>query len=110
MYTKKRYITGVIKFTPWVMLCISIALSLYIPFSYWAVNAEYFGKYDMGWALFFSLSLPLAMYFSVSIALVSLVATFIYKIKNKQGSKILFYAFSVGLMPIAFILWLDYGQ
>jgi hypothetical protein len=109
MSTKKRHTTYAMKFVPWVMLCISITLSLYVPFSYWAVRAEYFGKHDMGWALFFSFSFPLAIFSSVGIALVSLVAAFIYKIRNKQGSKILFYAFSAGFMPIAFILWLDYG-
>lgn len=109
MSTKKRYITYAIKFTPWLILCISITLSLYVPFSYWAGKAEYFGKHDMGWAIFFAFSFPLAIYASVSIALVSLVAAFIYKIIRKQGGNILLYAFSVGLMPIAFILWLDYG-
>jgi hypothetical protein len=44
---------------PWVLLLAAIIFSIYVPFSYWATNAESFGKYDMGLALFFSFSLYL---------------------------------------------------
>lgn len=40
----------------WCFVGITAALSVYSLFARWAVNAEWFGKRDMGWALFFSFS------------------------------------------------------
>ena len=40
----------------WCFAGIAAALSLYTLLARWAVNADWFGKQDMGWALFFSFS------------------------------------------------------
>ena len=101
------YAAYALMYFPWVMLCTATMLSLFVPFSYWARNAEHFGEHDMGWALFFSFSFPIALYSSLGISLLSLAAAAVYRIKKSQGSNILLFAFLAGLMPIAFILWLD---
>jgi hypothetical protein len=40
----------------WCFVGIAAALSLYTLLARWAVNADWFGKQDMAWALFFSFS------------------------------------------------------
>jgi hypothetical protein len=40
----------------WGLLVFAAALSLYTLFAHWAVNAQWFGRRDMGWALFFAVT------------------------------------------------------
>ena len=40
----------------WCLVGLAAALSPYTLFAHWAVNAEWFGKRDMGWALFFAVT------------------------------------------------------
>jgi hypothetical protein len=92
------------------VLVVSIIVALSIPFSFWAVNAKYIGKYDLGLAIVFSGISYLSIITSLIIAAFSLIATFIYKFSNTEGWKNLFYAFLISLFsPILWVIWLDYG-
>ena len=92
------------------VLRVSIFVSLCIPFSFWAVNAKYIGKYDLGLAIVFSGISYLTIITSLIIALFALITAVIYKITNKGGWKNLFYAFLISFIsPIAWIIWLDHG-
>lgn len=91
------------------VLIVSIIVALCIPFSFWAVNAKYIGKYDLGLAVLFSGVSYLSIITSLIIAAFSLIATLIYKFTNKDGWKNLFYAFLISFFsPIAWVVWLDY--
>ena len=91
------------------VLIVSIIVALCIPFSFWAVNAKYIGKYDLGLAVLFSGVSYLSIITSLIIAAFSLIATLIYKFTNKDGWKNLFYAFLISFVsPIAWVVWLDY--
>jgi Na+/phosphate symporter len=96
-------------FIPWLFLCLAGISALFVPFSHWAINAEVIGKNNMGAALFFSFSFPMAVYVSVGISVVSLVMAALYKSNDKKGSKILLLAALTGCLPIVYILWLDHG-
>lgn len=92
------------------VLLVSIIVALCIPFSFWAVNAKYIGKYDLGLAILFSGISYLSIITSLIIAAFSLIATVIYKFSNKNSWKYLFYAFLISLFsPILWVVWLDYG-
>jgi len=101
-----RFITRLL---PWVMLCISIILTVYVAFSHWAINAERFGGHDADLALFFSLSLPFAVFVSIGIALLSLVLGGIYKAVRRRGGNVLLMAGLTGLLPVAYLVLLDLG-
>ena len=96
-------------FIPWLFLCLASISALFVPFSHWAINVELIGKHNMGAALFFSFSFPIAIYVSVGISVVSLVIAALYKSIDKKGSKILLLAALTGFLPIVYILWLDQG-
>lgn len=40
----------------WGLLALAAVLAPYTLFAHWAVNAEWFGRRDMGWALFFAVT------------------------------------------------------
>ncbi len=75
-------------FIPWIFLFLACIIAIYVPFSHWAVNAELIGKHNMGAALFFSFSYPMAIYSSVGISVASLVMAALYKSIDKKGSRI----------------------
>jgi hypothetical protein len=91
----------------WLTFVVSLFFALYILFSRWAVNAENFGKYDMGSALFFSFSSAYAMYISLGTTAISLVLVFIYKLLKTEQYKVFVLSFLIGLIPIMYYLWLD---
>lgn len=92
------------------VLFVSIIVALSIPFSFWAGDAKYIGKYDLGLAILFSGIFYLSMVTSLIIAGFSFFAAVIYKFSNKSSWKYLFYAFLISLLsPILWLAWLDYG-
>lgn len=61
----------------WCLLALAAALSLYTLFAHWAVNAQWFGRRDMGWALFFAVTSAwsgIACLWLIPIALVAATA------------------------------------
>lgn len=92
---------------PWLLFTSAAAFCLYAPFSLWAVNAEFLGKQDMGLAIFFSFTFPMAIYVSCAIALVSIILAPFYRKSNKRGSNILLFSTFVGILPLAYIIVLD---
>lgn len=87
------------------VLIVSIFVALCIPFSFWAVNAKYIGKYDLGLAILFSGISYLSIITSLVIAIFSLIVTLIYKFNNKNGWRNLLYAFLISLIsPIAWVV------
>ena len=95
-------------FFPWLLLILSTIISLFVPFSHWAINAELIGKYNMGAALFFSFSFPIALYVSMGISFVSLIMAALHRSIDGKVCKIYLFAASIGLLPIVYILWLDH--
>jgi len=104
----RQYSANAAAIFPRVILGLATLISLAFPFSYWAVNAEHLGKHNMGIALFFSFACPIAFYVSMGTALASLVLAGIYRVRNRPGSRTLFMAFCICLLPLLFIFWLDY--
>jgi hypothetical protein len=93
---------------PHLFLASSIFLTCFIPFSYWAINADSIGKTDLGWSIFFGFSAVFATYASLVITALSLVLVFVYKRLKVLQYKIFIYSFLIGLAPVVFYLWLDY--
>ena len=93
---------------PWLILSAAIAVALYAPFSYWAINSDFFGKFNMGKAIFFSFSFPISIYISAGISLVSLLMSISYRKINIKGCRILLFSSMTGAVPLAFILFLDF--
>ena len=60
-------------FIPWLVIRISILITLYVPFSKWAINAETFGKYDLGWSIYFAFIFIIALYGTIAVAFVALI-------------------------------------
>jgi len=94
---------------PRVALCCAVVLSVYAPFSHWAINAEGLGKRDMGLALLFALSFPVAVYASLGIALLSLLMGAVCKASRRQGGGVWLLACLAGLLPLVFLTWLDFA-
>lgn len=92
---------------PWLLFSAAVALCLYVPFSHWAVNAEFLGKHATGLALFFAFTFPMAIYASLPLAVISIVLALFYRKPNKRGSNILLLSAFVGVLPLAYILLLD---
>jgi hypothetical protein len=99
-----RFIT---RLFPWVVLCVSVMLAAYVPFSHWAVNAVRFGAHDAGLALFFSLSKPFAVYVSMGIALLSLILGGIYRAMRRPGGNIQLLAGLTGMLPLVWLALLE---
>ena len=91
-------------FIPWLLFSLATINSLFVAFSHWAINADLIGKHNLGAALFFSFSFPLALYISIGILVVSLVMAVLYRNIDKKGCKILLFAASIGFSPMAYIL------
>ena len=92
---------------PWLLLVSAIALCLYTPFSLWAINAETFGKYNIGVALFFSFTLPLAIYTAGAITVISGALAVIYSRANRRGRPVLLSAAVTGVLPYLYVWVLD---
>jgi hypothetical protein len=92
---------------PWLFFAGAMAFCLYTPFSYWAINAKLFGKQDMGFALFFSFSFPVAIYAACAISFISLLLAPFYRKPDRPGSNILLLSALVGALPFMFLLALD---
>ena len=95
---------------PWLLFGTAVAFSLYTPFSHWAINAEFLGKYDMGLAIFFSFTFPIAIYISSAIAVTSGLLAVFYRSLNKRGRNILLFTAVIGILPLVYILGLDFGS
>ena len=74
--------------------------------SFWGVNAEGFGRHDMGIALALSFAAPLALYCSLGVAAVSLLAALVSALRRRR---VLFYGapLAVSLLPVAFLMLKD---
>jgi len=96
-----------IKIIPWLLFATAITFFLYAQFSHWAVNSESFGKHDMGLALFFSFSFPIAIYTSSTISVISLLLAPFFRKSNKRGFNILLLSAFVGILPVVYIWALD---
>jgi len=92
---------------PWLLFCAAAALSVYALFSEWAINAELLGRYDMGLAIFFSVTFPLAIYTSCAIAVVAVVLVPFYRKSSRRGSNILLCSAVAGISPLVYIWALD---
>jgi len=91
-------------------LVVSIFVALCMPLSFWAINAKYIGKYDLGLAIVFSSVHYLSIITSFIIALFSLISAVIYKLTDKGDWRHLYHAFLISFVsPIAWLVWLDYG-
>ena len=95
-------------FIPRLVIRVSILITLYIPFSYWALNADILGKYDLGWAIYFGFTLFFALYGSAAIAFVSLILAVIYHVIDKKGDELFLYAFFISIAPIVYLIFHDY--
>ncbi|HYQ70444.1 MAG TPA: hypothetical protein VET88_00800 [Gammaproteobacteria bacterium] len=92
---------------PWFLLAGSLALCLYTPLSLWAINAESLGKYNLGIALFFSFTLPLAIYIAGAITIISGTLAVFYSRANRRGRHILLSATVTGVLPFLYLWVLD---
>jgi hypothetical protein len=92
---------------PWLLLASAAVLCVYAPFSYWAINAESLGMHDMGLAIFFSFSFPVAVYASCAITIVSILLAPFFRKSSRRGSNILLIAAFTGILPFASLWALD---
>mgnify|MGYP006872610062 CR=1 FL=1 len=101
---KAKYKPG---FIPWLAIRASIFITLYVPFSDWAINADSLGKYDLGLSIFFAFTFTVALYGSIVFSFVALILSIVYNVSNKKGDDLLLYAFFISISPIPYIILLD---
>ena len=95
-----QYLAPVVRWFPWLIFITAVVFAVCVLFSNWAINSEYFGKYDMGMAILFAFTHAYALYASMLLALLALILSAVYKIARQKGSRILLLSFIVGLLPV----------
>ena len=83
----------------WCFVGITAAVSVYSLFARWAVNAEWFGKRDMGWALFFSFSGAWTLVARFWLALAALGAAIVIKLTRSGPEWPVLVAAALGALP-----------
>ena len=89
---------------PWYIIRASILITLYVPFSHWAINAEALGKYDLGWSIVFGFTHVIAFVGSIAMAFMSLMLSIFYNVNNKKGDDTLLYAFFISIAPVTYVI------
>jgi len=92
---------------PWLLLTGAAALCIYAPFSSWAINAASLGRHDMGLAIFFSVTFPVAVYAACAITMISILLAPFYRKSGRRGRNMLLIAALTGILPFACIWILD---
>lgn len=94
------------KFFQYLVLSVSAAISILCFFSKWAINAESFGKYNLGYAISFAFLLAYLIYFSLGMAFLSFTVMIINLLRHRSV-RVYLWATIVVLLPISYLFILD---
>lgn len=85
---------------PWVVLAVAVAVAAFALFSRWAVNAETFGKHDLGLSLFFSFASAWAAIACVGLVPLALVAAVAARVARAPWPSAYLLAAALGAVPL----------
>ena len=93
-----------------VLAYLILGASVVVPglffFGKWAVNAESFGKYDLGYGIFFSIAVASLIYISLGLAFLNFLVALINFLRHRPARRYLL-AMIITLLPIIYLFLLD---
>ena len=102
----QRFSSGWGRVLAYLILSASAIVPSLFFFSKWAINAECFGKHDLGYGLFFSFAFATLFHVSWGLALLGFLAALISLFRHRPA-RIYLLAMILALLPIGYLFLLD---